>query len=75
VQSLTIIRSTVQQNVLFRLYKYYIIDSILLVKRNGFKELIRQRGWKLFWIVGGYYLVRDTLVYIIIPYCIARGLF
>jgi hypothetical protein len=75
MKSLAIISSTVQQNFLFRLYKFYIFDSILIVKRGGFKELIKQRGWKIFWIVGGYYLVRDTVVYIIIPYCIARGIF
>lgn len=75
MKSLAIISSIIQQSILFRFYKFYIIDSILIVKRSGFKELIRQRGWRVFWIVGGYYLVRDTLVYIIIPYCIARGIF
>ncbi len=75
MKSWAIVSSTVQQNILFRLYKSYIFDSILIVKRDGFKELIKLRGWRIFWIVGGYYLVRDTLVYIIIPYCIARGIF
>lgn len=75
MKSLAYSGGAVQQNILFRLYKFYIIDSILIVKRSGFKELIRQRGWKIFWIVGGYYLVRDTIVYIIIPYCLARGIF
>jgi hypothetical protein len=64
-----------QQNLLIRMYKYYIFDSVLLVKHSGFRELIKQRGWKIFLIGGGYYLVRDTVVYIIIPYCVARGIF
>jgi hypothetical protein len=75
MKTLTLIGRTAQRNIVFRLYKFYILDSILIVKRGGFKELIKQRGWKIFWIVGGYYLVRDTVVYIIIPYCIARGIF
>jgi hypothetical protein len=60
---------------LFRLYKYYIIDSILIVKRSGFKELIKKRGWKFLIIIVSYYAVRDSLVYIIIPLMIAKGLF
>jgi len=58
-----------------KLYKYYIFDSILIVKRDGFKELLRRRGWKIFIVVGGYYLVRDTIVYVVIPYLVAGGLF
>ena len=72
---LTVIAKTIQQNFLFRLYKYYIIDSILIIKNSGFKELLRQRGLKFFLIIFAYYLVRDSLIYIIIPFCIARGLF
>jgi len=72
---ITLIAKTIRQNFLFRLYKHYIIDSILIVKEFGFKELLRRRGWKFFLVIVGYYLVRDTLVYIIIPFCIAKGLF
>lgn len=72
---LTLIAKTIQQNFLFRLYRYYIIDSILIVKEFGFKELLRRRGLKFFLVIVTYYLVRDTLIYIIIPFCIARGLF
>lgn len=72
---ITLIAKTIRQNFLFRLYRYYIIDSILIVKEFGFKELLRRRGWKFFLVIIGYYLVRDTLVYVIIPFCIAKGLF
>ncbi len=75
MKTLTFIGSAARKNILFRLYKFYIIDSVLIVKRNGFRELIRQRGWKIFWVVGGYYLVRDTLVYVVLPYLVARGVF
>lgn len=72
---ITLIAKTIRHNFLFRLYKHYIIDSILIVKESGFKELLRRRGWKFFLVIAGYYLVRDTLVYIIIPFFIAKGLF
>jgi hypothetical protein len=64
-----------QQNIFVQLYKHYIIESVLLVKRSGFRELIRQRGWKFVIVIVGYYLVRDTIVYIILPYCVAQKLF
>ena len=62
------------RNIIIRLYKYYIIDSILIVKKEGFKSLLKKRGWKVFAIVVGYYMVRDTIVYIIIPYLIAKNI-
>jgi hypothetical protein len=63
------------RNILIRFYKYYIIDSVLIVKREGFKALLKKRGWKVFAVVIGYYTVRDTILYIIIPFLIAQGMF
>ncbi|MDZ7624878.1 MAG: hypothetical protein U5J96_10625 [Ignavibacteriaceae bacterium] len=62
------------RNIFIRFYKYYIIDSILIVKREGFKALLKKRGWKVFAVVIGYYTVRDTILYIIVPFVIAQGL-
>jgi len=59
--------------ILFRLYKYYIIDSIIIVKNHGLKELFKRRGWKFLLIIVSYYAVRDSVIYIIIPYLIAKG--
>jgi hypothetical protein len=75
MSALAVLGSTIRRSIIIRFYKYYILDSILIVKRQGFRELLRQRGWRIVLVVGGYYLVRDTIVYIIIPYCVARGLF
>jgi hypothetical protein len=58
-----------------RLYRYAVNDSLLIVKRCGLRELLRQRGWKFIAAVIAYYLVRDSLLYIVVPLCIARGLF
>jgi hypothetical protein len=72
--ALTYINRLAAKNIIIKLYKYYIIDSIILVKREGFKSLIKKRGWKVFAIIIGYYTVRDTIVYVLIPFLVAKGL-
>jgi hypothetical protein len=72
--ALTTVTTFIQQNPLLRFYKHNVIDSALILKRHGFKELVRRRGWKFLLAVAGYYLVRDTIVYVAIPLIVARGL-
>jgi hypothetical protein len=72
--ALTSVAAVVQQSPLFKFYKYCIIDSVLILKRCGFRELVRQRGWKFLLAVSAYYLVRDTILYLAIPLCVVRGL-
>ncbi len=38
------------------------------------RHLFKRHGWKLFWGIVIFYLVRDTVLYIIIPYLVARKL-
>ena len=57
-----------------RFYRYAVIDSLLIAKRHGLRELLRQRGWKFIAAVIAYYLVRDSLLYIVVPLLLARGL-
>lgn len=66
---------TLKQNFLVKLYRHFIIDSIMIVRKSGFKELFRQRGLKFLLIIILYYLIRDTLLYIVIPFWIASGFF
>ena len=65
----------ITNNFIFRFYCYYIIDSIVMVRREGFKTLIRKRGKKVAVAIFTYYLIRDTILYIIIPFAAARGIF
>jgi hypothetical protein len=65
---------SVNKFILVRLYKYYVIDSIIIVKNFGIKELIRKRGWKFLLIIVSYYAVRDSIVYILLPYLLANGI-
>lgn len=58
-----------------RLYRYAVLDSLRIARQHGPRELLRRRGWRFFAGVCAYYLVRDTLLYVVLPVCIARGLF
>jgi hypothetical protein len=71
---LTFLNHMATKNFIIRQYKYYIIDSIIIVKNQGFKELFRQRGIKFLVIIITYYAIRDTILYIIIPLLVAKGL-
>ena len=46
-----------------------------VLKEQGFKGLVKKYGWKLVVAVFIYYLIRDSILYILIPYLIAKGLF
>lgn len=43
-------------------------------KNDGFKGAVRRYGWKLFAGFFIYYLIRDSIIYLLIPYLIAKGL-
>lgn len=44
-------------------------------KEQGFIGLVKKYGWKLVLAVFMFYLIRDSILYILIPYFIANGLF
>jgi hypothetical protein len=39
----------------------------------GWAGLVRKRGWKLVAVVVAYYLVRDIVLYVLIPLGVAAG--
>tara|TARA_B100000131_G_C17968933_1_gene553599 strand:+ start:572 stop:775 length:204 start_codon:yes stop_codon:yes gene_type:complete len=47
-----------------------IKEYIDILKNEGFKALIKKGGYKLFLIIFIYYLIRDTILYVI-PFLIA----
>ncbi|MFQ5649165.1 MAG: hypothetical protein ACE5IY_04410 [bacterium] len=71
--SKTLSGNRLQHNAFFRLYKRTIIDSLVIVRNHGFKELWRRKGWRFLLVIVLYYLVRDTIIYIVIPFLIAKG--
>jgi hypothetical protein len=44
-------------------------------REEGFKVLIKKAGWKIVAFIILFYLIRDSLIYILIPYLIAKGIF
>ncbi len=42
---------------------------------EGFRAVVKTLGWKVIAGIIIFYLVRDTLLYLVIPYLIARGVF
>ena len=45
-----------------------------IYKENGFKGVLKEGGWKVITYFVLFYLIRDTILYIIIPYLIVKGI-
>lgn len=43
-------------------------------RRLGWKGLLQHRGWKFVLLVVAVYLVRDVVLYVLVPLAIAAGL-
>ena len=46
-----------------------------IYKNDGFKGLVKKGGWKLLFYFFIFYLIRDTILYILIPYLVWQGIF
>ncbi len=44
------------------------------LRKKGFKGFIKVYGWKVFAGIFLYYLIRDSILYILLPYLIAKGI-
>jgi hypothetical protein len=44
------------------------------IKQNGIKSFIKKKGWKFLVAFFLFYLIRDTILYIIIPYLAIKGI-
>jgi len=63
-----------KQFSLFRAYKYYVADSNYIVKNYGFKTLLGLRGTGFLVFTIFLNLVQHSILYVIIPFFIAKGL-
>ena len=51
------------------------LDSyVQIFKKDGFKGVLKEGGWKVLFYFFMFYLIRDTILYIIIPYLIVKGI-
>lgn len=54
---------------------FFLRKHVNYYLENGFKKTVKKFGWKLFFIIFFYYLIRDSILYIIIPYFALKGIF
>ena len=52
----------------------FISKYLKIFKQDGFKGVLREGGWKILVYFFLYYLIRDTILYIIIPYLVVKGI-
>ena len=51
----------------------WAIEWWAIIKNEGVKAFIKQKGWKFLIAFILFYLIRDTILYIIIPYLIINN--
>ncbi len=44
------------------------------LKEKGFRGFLKEKGWKLVVALVLFYLIRDSILYLVLPYLAARGL-
>ena len=52
----------------------FLREYIKYYKKNGFKKTIKKLGWKVILLIFMYYLIRDSILYIIIHYLVGKEL-
>ncbi len=52
----------------------FLRESINYFRKNGFKKTLKKLGWKMILLIVIYYLIRDSILYIIIPYFVGKEL-
>ncbi len=52
----------------------FIREWLGILKKQGFMALLKQKGWKVVITFFLFYLIRDSLIYLILPYLAAKGL-
>ena len=58
-----------------KLIPNFLKEYIIYYQENGFKKTIQKFGIKLIAIIIIFYFIRDTILYIIIPYFALKGIF
>jgi len=46
----------------------WAIEWLEIIKKEGIKSFIKKKGWKFLIAFFLFYLIRDSILYIIIPY-------
>ena len=51
----------------------FLRKYVSIFKKDGIKGVLKEGGWKIVVYFFLFYLVRDTILYIIIPYLLLKG--
>jgi len=46
----------------------FMREWIQLIKKDGLKEFFKKKGWKIVAGIFVFYLIRDSILYLLIPY-------
>ncbi|MEE9165919.1 MAG: hypothetical protein V3U24_00435 [Candidatus Neomarinimicrobiota bacterium] len=52
----------------------FIEDWRSIFREGGFRLLLRRKGWRVLGAFFLFYLTRDTLIYIVLPFLAVKGL-
>ena len=76
VRSIEGLESNAEKKSIFkRVLKPKIIhDWVAVWREHGFKEFIKRKGWKVVAAVFLFYLIRDSFLYLLLPYFATRGI-
>tara|TARA_B100000614_G_C14222985_1_gene358997 strand:- start:346 stop:528 length:183 start_codon:yes stop_codon:yes gene_type:complete len=58
-----------------RLNPKFINEWLEIKREGGLKLLFKKKGWYVILAIVVYYLIRDSILYILIPYLILKGIF
>jgi len=53
----------------------FLEEYIAVFKEDGFKGVVKKGGWKILFYFFMFYLIRDSILYILIPYLVVKGFF
>tara|TARA_B100001250_G_C19104099_1_gene488161 strand:+ start:120 stop:314 length:195 start_codon:yes stop_codon:yes gene_type:complete len=53
----------------------FLEEYIAVFKEDGLKGVLRKGGWKILFYFFMFYLIRDSILYILIPYLVVKGFF
>ncbi|MBT3299856.1 MAG: hypothetical protein HN657_00610 [Candidatus Marinimicrobia bacterium] len=53
----------------------FIQSWLELYRKGGFKQLMKEKGFKVILLFTLFYLIRDSIIYIIIPYFAYKSVF
>lgn len=45
-----------------------------VIREKGWKGFVKQYGWKIFAVIIVFYLIRDSILYIVIPFLVIHNI-